>query len=213
MFNGIIQATGKILSVENSSGKGRRFIIDAGKLSNQMNEGDSLAVDGVCLTVTQRNGSKVAFDVSPETLKRTNLNTRSKGSHVNLELPITPNTMISGHFVQGHVEGTGRTAGWKKNGSDVKLEVNLPKDLIAFCVPKGSIAINGVSLTIAELHKKSIEIALIPYTLQHTNLGELQRGDLVNIETDMIGRYVVSVVKNTYDRGSLRRSTRKNSRG
>jgi riboflavin synthase len=213
MFNGIIQATGKILSIENSARKGRRFIIDAGKLSSQMDEGDSLAVDGICLTVTQRNGNKVSFDVSPETLKRTNLNNRSKGSHVNLELPITATTMISGHFVQGHIEGTGLTTGWKKNGTDVKLKVELPENLIAYCIPKGSIAINGVSLTIAELHKKSIEIALIPYTLQHTNLGDLHRGDLVNIETDMIGRYVVSVVKNTYDRGSSRRGTRKNPRG
>jgi riboflavin synthase len=201
MFNGIIEVTGKIVSTEKSAGDARRFVIDAGKLADRLNPGDSLAVDGVCLTVTKRKNKKVSLDISPETLKRTNFNARKKGMRVNLEMPITVSTLISGHFVQGHVEGVGRTSKWKRNGNDVRLQVELPGDLITYCVAKGSIALNGVSLTIAELHKKTVEIALIPYTLKHTNLGDLNEGDPVNIETDMIGRYVVSVVKNTYDKG------------
>jgi riboflavin synthase len=205
MFNGIIEATGKILSIENSSGKAKRFVIDAGAMAKRLKSGDSLAVDGVCLTITERNSRKVTVDISPETLKRTNLSSRTEGSRVNLEMPITASTYISGHFVQGHVEGLGRAIQLKRKGSDVRLSVELPKDLILYCVPKGSITLNGVSLTIAEMSKKAVEIALIPYTLQHTNLGELREGDPVNVETDMIGRYVVSVVKNTYDRERFRK--------
>ncbi len=200
MFNGIIETTGKIVFIENSRSKSTRFVIDAGQIAKQLNPGDSLAVDGVCLTVTQRSGRKVTVDISPETLKRTNFRTRSDGMRVNLEMPITVSTFISGHFVQGHVEGLGRTVKWKRKGSDVRLRVELPADLISYCVPKGSITLNGVSLTIAKLKKNTVEIALIPYTIQHTNLGDLQEGDPVNVETDMIGRYVVSVVKNTYDK-------------
>jgi len=124
---------------------------------------------------------------------------------VNLELPITAQTLISGHYVQGHVEGLARATQWKCQGKDVRLCLELPADLAQYCVPKGSIALNGVSLTIASMHKKRVEIALIPYTLEHTNLSDLQKGDPVNVETDMIGRYVVSVVKNTYDKRRFRK--------
>jgi riboflavin synthase len=200
MFNGIIESTGKILSIDQN-----RLVLDVGQLFSKLNLGDSLAVDGICLTVAQRNSKKVTLDISPETWARTNLHKRENGMRVNLELPITAQTFISGHYVQGHIEGVAQTLDWKKRNQDVRLCVKLPSDLAEYCVPKGSIALNGVSLTIAAIQKNRVEIALIPYTLEHTNLSDLKKGDLVNVETDMIGRYVVSVVKNTYDKGRFRR--------
>jgi riboflavin synthase len=200
MFNGIIESGGKILSIDKN-----HLNLDVGPLASKLKPGDSLAVDGICLTVARRSGKNVSLDISPETWNRTNLHTRKNGTRVNLELPITAQTFISGHYVQGHVEGVAQTLDWKCHNQDVRLCVKLPSDLADFCVPKGSIALNGVSLTIATMKKNQIEIALIPYTLEHTNLGDLKKGDLVNVETDMIGRYVVSVVKNTYDKGRIRR--------
>lgn len=200
MFNGIIESTGKILSIDKN-----RLVLDVGKLAPKLKLGDSLAVDGICLTVARRNGKNVTLDISPETWARTNLHKRENGKRVNLELPITAQTFISGHYVQGHIEGVAQALDWKNQNKDIRLCVKLPFDLAEYCVPKGSIALNGVSLTIAAMQKNRIEIALIPYTLEHTNLSDLKKGDLVNVETDMIGRYVVSVVKNTYDKGRIRK--------
>jgi riboflavin synthase len=200
MFNGIIESTGKILSIDQN-----HLNLDVASLASKLKLGDSLAVDGVCLTVARRSGKNVALDISPETWNRTNLHTRKNGMRVNLELPITAQTFISGHYVQGHVEGVAQTLDWKNHNKDVRLCVELPSELAEYCVPKGSIALNGVSLTIAAMKKNQVEIALIPYTLEHTNLSDLKKGDLVNVETDMIGRYVVSVVKNTYDKGRFRK--------
>src|SRR5262245_56060005 len=165
MFNSIIESTGKILSIEKN-----RLVLNVGPLASKLNLGDSLAVDGICLTVARRNGKNVTLDISPETWTRTNLHNREKGMRVNLELPITAQTFISGHYVQGHIEGVAQALDWKNHKKDVRLCVKLPSDLAEYCVPKGSIALNGVSLTIATMQKNRIEIALIPYTLEHTNL-------------------------------------------
>jgi riboflavin synthase len=200
MFNGIIETTGKIISINKT-----RLTLDVGPLAPKLKLGDSIAVDGICLTVAQHKDKNVSLDISPETWDRTNLKKRKSGMRVNLELPVTPQTFISGHYVQGHIEGVAVTIELKNHKKDARLSVKLPSDLTQYCVPKGSIALNGVSLTIAAMKKGQIEIALIPFTLEHTNLSDLQKGDLVNVETDMIGRYVVSVVKNTYDKGRFRR--------
>lgn len=200
MFNGIIEELGKVISI-----KGSNLVIDAGKFAKRLRAGDSIAVDGICLTAVRKQGRKVTINVSPETFAKTNLGRRSQSDKVNLELPITGSTLISGHFVQGHVEGVGRTQPWRRNGADVRLRVSIPKDLQQYCIAKGSIALNGVSLTIAALKRDVVEVALIPYTLEHTNLGELKAGDPVNVETDILGRYVVSLLKNTYDRKRIRR--------
>lgn len=205
MFNGIIEEMGVIDSVAPSAGGGARLSVEtiyAGKLQ----KGASLAVDGVCLTVTARAGKTLRFDLAKETLDRTNLQHRVKGDPVNLELPITAATMISGHFVQGHIEGLAVVKGWKNKGrEDVRLALQLPAVVLDFCVPKGSIALNGVSLTVASLRGRILEVALIPYTLQKTNLGGLKPGDSVNVETDVIGRYVVSALKKDYAKVLRRR--------
>jgi len=199
MFNGMIVSTGKILAIKPTGGGGARVNIGAGKLAQRLKPADSIAVDGICLTVTRKTGSSLWIDVSAETWSRTNLSFRKKGCHVNLELSMTASTMLSGHFVQGHVEGLARVAAWKREGDDVRLVLALPAALRQYCVPKGSIAVNGVSLTIAALKGRKVEIALIPYTLRKTNLNDLQPGDAVNIESDIIGRYVVSALKKQYD--------------
>jgi riboflavin synthase len=202
MFTGIIEATGKILSFDRDDAN-TVLTIDSSKLHRNVKKGDSVAVDGVCLTVSRKSGKRISFDVSSETIQRTNFSRKFIGDFVNLELPVTANTMLSGHFVQGHVEGIGRVRKWHRDPNDVRLFLDLPGDLLIYCVPKGSISINGVSLTIASLRASTIEIALIPYTLRHTNMDALRIGDLVNIETDVIGRYVVSVLKKTYDKPEL----------
>ncbi len=199
MFSGIIEETGKILAIQPTHQGGFRMRIHSGKLARRLKPADSIAVDGICLTVTRKNGSGLSIDVSPETWRKTNLMDKKTGDLVNLELPVTVSTMLSGHFVQGHVEGIARVEAWKREGDDVRLVLRLTPDLVENCVSKGSIAVNGVSLTIAGLKRRKMEIALIPYTLRKTNLERLQPGDHVNIETDIIGRYVVSALKRQYD--------------
>jgi riboflavin synthase len=198
MFNGIIEVVGTVTRLKRLSGGGASLEIDTGKLARFLKPGTSIAVDGCCLTTVTRRGRRVIIDISAETWNKTNLRARRKNSRVNLEVPLTANTMVSGHFVQGHVEGVGTVTAFTRHGDDVRLEVGLSDRLMRFCIPKGSIAINGVSLTVAEMKKNRVEIALIPYTLEHTNLGELEPGDPVNIETDMLGRYVVGMMEQTW---------------
>jgi riboflavin synthase len=199
MFSGIIEATGNILSLE-EKGSGASLLLDAGAISRRVKIGDSIAVNGVCLTVTKKKGRQLSFDISAETWQKSNFSDYDPSQRLNLELPVTANTMLSGHFVQGHVEGVGQVSKWIRDGEDVRLFIKIPEDLEIYCVPKGSIAINGVSLTIASQKNRTIGVALIPYTLENTNLNALKPGDQVNIETDMIGRYVVSTLKKTYDK-------------
>jgi riboflavin synthase len=199
MFSGIIEVVGRVVSLDGSRKKGVRLTIEASKLARLVKKGDSIAVDGTCLTVVQKAGRRIKMDVSPETLSLTNVQQYRQGSQVNLELPLKSGDMISGHFVQGHVDGIGHVSRWKCNGNqDVRLGISLPKSLAPYCIHKGSIAINGVSLTIAKLKGNYLEVALIPYTLSHTNLALLEPGNPVNIETDVLGRYVVSLVKKAY---------------
>jgi riboflavin synthase len=199
MFTGIIEATGKIIAL-NQNARGASLLIHAGALSKKTKTGDSIAVNGVCLTVRKRTGVKLVFDISPETWSRSNISFLRVADEVNLELPVTSKSFLSGHLVQGHVDGVGHVKKWIRKAEDVRLFVDLPSDLVAYCVPKGSIAINGVSLTIASQSNRTIGVALIPYTLEKTNLNSLKEGDRVNIETDIIGRYVVSAIKKAYDK-------------
>jgi riboflavin synthase len=199
MFSGIVESTGKILALQKGKQGGASLLLDAGTLARSLKSGDSIAVDGICLTVVKKSGRKIGMDISEETLVRTNLHYRKRGQEVNLELPLSMMAVVSGHLVQGHIEGLASVKKWIRNGKDVRLILQLPSDLMDYCIPKGSIALNGVSLTIASMSRRTIEIALIPYTLEVTNLNELRPGDFVNVETDMLGRYVVTMVKKIYD--------------
>ena len=198
MFNGIIEHMGAVSSITVQDEGGARLVLDVGKLANRVKPGDSIALDGVCLTVVERKRGRLHLDISPETWRRTNFSFRKQGDKLNLELPISASSAINGHLVQGHVEDRARVFDWIRHGKDVRLVLELPAHLAEFCVPKGSIAVNGVSLTIASMRQRKIQIALIPYTLQLTNLSALKRGDVVNIETDLIGRYVVTTLKKEY---------------
>ena len=180
MFTGIVEATAAVEQITET-----QLSVARPASFDDIAIGSSIAVSGVCLSVSAFTESSMTFDVVAETWAKSALGTLQTGDTVNLERSVPANGRLDGHLVQGHVEGVGK---WKVESG--KWKVILPKDLIKFCVQKGSICLNGVSLTIADIHGDEIEVALVPHTLEHTNLDQLQTGDPVNIETDIIGRYV-----------------------
>ncbi len=190
MFTGIIETTGKVASTTTVAG-GRRITIDAGILASDAKLGASIAINGVCLTITSIDNSRLGFDVITETLDRTNLGSLKTGSNVNLERALKPESRMDGHFVQGHVDGIAKVV--KKIASDKEWVLWLQSDETVrdFVIPKGSIAIDGISLTIAKVEGDTFSVAIIPTTLEHTNLSERSIGDRVNIESDIVARTVV----------------------
>lgn len=186
MFTGIIKDLGKITFIRRVKGG-----MEIGIKSNlKLVEGDSVSVNGICLTVKSEKNNSFFFDISAETLKRSNIGKIRIGEVVNLEPAVTVNDTLSGHIVQGHIDGTGKIKAIKKMGGNLIFEILISKELMDFIVEKGSIAIDGTSLTVAYLRKTFIGIAIIPYTYENTNLKNRRTGDMVNIETDIIGKYV-----------------------
>ena len=193
MFTGIVEETGRIERLEKHSG-GARLFVRARKCGGGVRKGESIAVNGCCLTVT---GIRVSgktkilkFDLLEETLKRTDLGDLAEGSLVNLERAMPANGRFGGHFVTGHIDGVGRIAAWEKRGNDFYLEVEAGRELLRYVVLKGSIAIDGISLTVAGVRKKSFAVWIIPHTRGVTNLQQRKVGDRVNLETDLIGKYL-----------------------
>lgn len=168
----------------------KELVLQASEISTKIKKGDSLAVNGVCLTLIKKEKDFLYFSLSQETIDKTNLGLLKPGSRVNLEMPLTLQTPLSGHLVTGHVDGKGKVIKVEKRGTGKRLFIYYPKDLRKYIIPKGSIAINGVSLTIASLSENHLEIELIPFTLEHTNLNLLKPGDIINIECDLIGKYL-----------------------
>jgi len=198
MFTGLVQATGTVRSAETTP-QGRRIAVDLGSWRHRPREGDSIAVDGCCLTVAAPpDGSVVAFDAVPETLSKTTLGELQTGSRVHLEHAVTADTLMGGHFVQGHVDGVGRVDEIRR-GADWRLVIAVPTELMPFMTPKGSIAVAGVSLTLAGVHPEAclIELAIIPTTLELTHLGDLSPGSRVNIEADLLAKVAVQTVERT----------------
>lgn len=189
VFTGIVQSMGRIASLAPAEG-GHRLWVEAFALAAEAKEGDSVAVDGCCLTVVGASGSSLAFDAVPETLRRTTLGRRAAGAPVNLELPLRPADRLGGHFVQGHVDAVAEVMGRSDALGDVVMTFRLPPSLAGQVVEKGSVAIDGVSLTVASVDSRSFSVALIPHTLAVTTLGRLGPGDEVNIEVDVLGKYV-----------------------
>lgn len=187
MFTGIIREIGS-LKEKRRFGKSVRFEITCEKLKPAPLE--SVAVNGVCLTVVEKTAAGFIVDVVPETLSRTNLGKLRRGNLVNLEPSLRMNDALHGHFVSGHIDGIAKILKRGKIQHGIGLTIELPRKLAAFIVEKGSIAINGVSLTVAQVRANNFTVALIPTTLKYTNLGKLQPGDLVNIEIDMFARYI-----------------------
>ncbi len=161
---------------------------------SQMGVGESLAVDGVCLTISRKEKCILHFDLSQETIQKTTLGSLRPGTRLNLEQPLTLSSPLSGHLVTGHIDSTGKVLKIAEKRTGWRLTVSYPPELAPYFIPKGSVALNGVSLTLAELGPASFEVELIPVTMEKSNLRGFKRGDLVNIECDMIGKYVYNWV-------------------
>jgi len=189
MFTGLIETVGEVVECKPTSG-GTRFRI-ATPLAVELKPGDSLAVNGVCLTVILAEHNEVHADVGPETLRVTTLGSTERGTRVNLERPLRADSRFGGHFVQGHVDAVGHIEELR-GGSDFHwLTVSYPTGLAPYIVHKGSIAIDGISLTVAGLGGDRFDVMVVPYTLEHTNLNVRQIRDRVNLECDLVGKYVV----------------------
>lgn len=188
MFTGIIKELGTVEAVD-ASDDGARLRVRA-ELASELEEGDSVAVNGACLTATSAGGVEFGADVMHQTLSLTTLGELEPSARVNLELPLRPTDRLGGHVVQGHVDGIATVTDLSADGFAKRLRVELPDELLPFVVDRGSIAIEGVSLTVAELADNGLEVSLIPETLERTTLGTLRPRDRVNVECDVLARYV-----------------------
>ena len=189
MFTGLIEEVGSVVAVRVSD-RGAQLQIAAPHTVKKIRNGNSVAVNGCCLTVSSHRGNQLTFDLLEETVARTNLRVLRPEAPVNLECALSVNAWIGGHFVQGHVDCTSLILAFEKSGRDHRLEVELPAEFAHYVVSKGSIAVNGISLTIAEVLPKSFVVWIIPHTKRCTNLDYAQIGDLLNLEFDILAKYV-----------------------
>jgi riboflavin synthase len=194
MFTGIIESVGRISSVSTAPG-GKRLRIGCPGLGGGLGSGDSIAVSGVCLTVVAFGDGWFEAEVSPETLRRSTLGDARSGTRVNLERPLQASGRLGGHFVQGHVDAVGKARSVRRGGKFVEMSFAYPASLKGLLVEKGSIAVNGVSLTVATVGPSTFSTALIPHTLEMTDLGGIEPGDRVNLEADVLGKYVRALLK------------------
>lgn len=198
MFTGIIEETGTVERIERTRGS-IALQIRAQKTGRGLKIGGSLAVNGCCLTATKISrrgkGSLVQFDLLDETWKRTNFQFLKTGSLVNLERPLSAGDEFGGHFVTGHIDGTGKISRWERSGADHVLDIAAPENVMRYVIEKGSIAIDGMSLTVAGVTRNSFRVWIIPHTFEVTNLRSRKVGDAVNLEGDMLGKYVEKFVK------------------
>ncbi len=206
MFTGIILAIGKIAAIERRAGD-CRLKIDTGSLSlADVALGDSIAVNGVCLTAVELGAHYFCADVSNETLSRTILNTATTGTPVNLELALTPSTRMGGHIVSGHVDGIGKIIGKKADGRSYRFTIKAPDNLAKYIAEKGSICINGISLTVNDVKGAEFNVNIVPYTLKDTTLGEATVGTPVNLEVDLLARYMERLMQGeaaAYNQGGI----------
>ncbi len=189
MFTGIIEAVGTLVHFERR-GSAARLLVAAPELAVGVEIGDSVAVNGACLTVTELSDERIGFDAVRETLERSALSDLAAGMRVNLERAMRAGARLDGHIVQGHVDGVGRVGRLEQRGDDVQLYVAVEPDFADLLVEKGSVAIDGVSLTVVGVEPTGFDVALIPYTLKHTTLGERSASDRLNLEADVLGKYV-----------------------
>lgn len=199
MFTGLIESTGSVISLEQAGASGR-LIVRVGAMADEIKDGESVAVNGCCLTVTSidRAAQTLTFDLLMQTLRVTNLGDLAAGSLVNLERAMAVSARFGGHFVQGHVDATVRVLDWTPHGQDHRLEIALPPGNEGLVLPKGSICLDGISLTAAEVTPTSVVCWIIPHTLAMTNLRTRQKGDRLNVEFDMLGKYVRSLLAATH---------------
>lgn len=196
MFTGIIEDKGKVTAIQKDE-KSMELTISSSKILSDAHLGDSIAVNGVCLTITHLSDQTMTVDVMPETVKATNIHSLKIGDVVNLERAMQANGRFGGHIVSGHVDGVGIIRSKKPVSNAVYIEIEISKELAENCIPKGSIAIDGISLTLFKVSEQSVTVSLIPHTYQETILGVKKIGEQVNIETDLLGKYVLQQLKRT----------------
>lgn len=196
MFTGITEHTAKIESLDRSETGGRLRISLTGapQIAREMKLGDSVSVNGCCLTAVEFDAGHFSADLSPETLRRTSFAGKKAGDLVNLERPLAAGARLGGHFVQGHIDGTGRVTELLQQGDNWWLSVRLPSELRGYVAEKGSIALDGISLTVARWQEGIVGIAVIPYTYEHTNVRAMAVGHLVNVECDILAKYMESLL-------------------
>ena len=194
MFTGIVQETGEILA-KRQSAQGATLEIGGQQMGASLKTGDSVSIDGVCLTVSGRRGPAFEVQVTPETLRRTSLGIRSPGDRVNLELAARLSDFLGGHLVQGHIDGTGSIVSVRPEGNSRIVRIQASSKILRYCTLKGSVTVNGVSLTISALHSDSFEVTIIPHTYEVTNFASLSTGDPVNLEADVVSKYVETHVR------------------
>ena len=193
MFTGLVEETGTLLALDRSE-TGARLTLRAPLVSSDAGIGDSIAINGCCLTVVAREGETLAFDLLAETLARTNLGDLLPGASVNLERALAANARLGGHFVQGHIDCTAEVLALEAHGSDHRLEIALPAEFAHLVAFKGSIAVDGISLTVAEVGDASFTVWIIPHTLAQTNLRTRRAGERVNLEFDLLAKYLDRMV-------------------
>jgi riboflavin synthase len=193
VFTGLIEEVGRMLWIR-ATERGTELQIAAARLADEISIGDSVAVNGCCLTVSAHRPGQLTFDLLNETLERTNLKTLRRDGSLNLERALPANGRLGGHFVQGHVDCTSQIISFEQNGDDHRLEVALPPEFAHYATYKGSIAINGVSLTVAEILPQSFAVWIIPHTKRQTNIGVMKPGDWLNLEFDILAKYVERVL-------------------
>jgi riboflavin synthase len=204
MFTGIIEEVGRVTDIAHKNGN-RRLTVAAARLNQELKTGDSIAVSGVCLTAIEITPRSFAADLAAETWKRTSFSRIKKDALVNLELPMRADGRFGGHIVQGHVDGTGEFLALDRIGGadDYWLRIEIPAELARYVIFKGSLCIEGISLTVAEIEGTKVTAAIIPHTVKMTNLRSLKPGDPVNLEVDMVAKYVEKMIKGESENSSL----------
>lgn len=202
MFTGIIEEVGKIKNISKTS-SGILLTISADKVLRDCNLGDSIAVNGICLTVTKFDNDSFTVDVMNETVRKTTLYKLTQNSYVNLERAMLVNSRFGGHIVSGHIDGTGTISDIKKDGIAFIYKINTTKEITKYIINKGSITIDGISLTVISVSDTSFTVSIIPHTMTVTNLGKKKIGDMVNLENDCIAKYVEKMLDNKQEKKSL----------
>lgn len=190
MFTGIVEEVGQVKAIGNGT-----LQIQAAKVLEDVKLGDSIAVNGICLTVTGFNSHSFQADVMPETIKRTSLGELKLGSPVNLERALTLSSRLGGHIVSGHIDGTGRIVSLKEDKNAILMKIQTDGAILRYIVEKGSVALDGISLTVAQVDSRDFTVSLIPHTRQVTNLSAKREGSLINIENDVVGKYVAKLLQ------------------
>ncbi len=195
MFTGIILELGRVENIQ-ARPDGARLCIKCPHTIKESNIGDSISINGVCLTITDIRGEAACFDVSPQTLNVTTTGLLKSGDFVNIEPALRANSRLGGHFVSGHVEDKGRILSRRQIGNAEKIDIEAPPSILKYTIPKGSIAIDGISLTVVDVQRQLLSVIIIPHTLKMTTLGIKRVGDAVNLEPDMLAKYVAHFVSN-----------------